>query len=183
MTGLAEFKQQASGVVSHLQLELAKIHTGRPTTSLIEDLTIPYQGANFALKQVASITIPDATSLLVAPWDRGNLASIEKAIRESSLNLSPAVTGEVVRIQVPPLSEERRREYTKLVDNKVESAKVALRNQRHEHLSKLKSAWDTEKTPEDERRRSEEGITKELAVITKQLEETGEAKKQELASL
>ena len=183
MAGLSEFKQEAAAVVSHLQLELAKIHTGRPTTSLIEDLTISYQGANFAIKQVASITIPDASSLLVAPWDRSNLAPIEKTIRESSLNLSPAVSGEVVRIQVPPLSEERRIEYAKLVDSKVEAAKVALRNQRHENLSKLKRDWEADKTPEDERRRREEEITKELTSITKQLEEAGEIKKRELSSL
>lgn len=176
----AAYKQSLSRVLEHFRDELAKIHTGRPTTGLVEDISITYQGTQLPIKQVASVTVPDATSIVITPWDRSNLAAIETAIREGSTGLSPVNTGDVVRVSVPPLSEERRGEYMKLVDAKAEQAKVSLRTGRHEALARAKREWEASKVPEDQRRREEESLTKQLNEQASEVDRLSAAKKEEL---
>jgi ribosome recycling factor len=177
---LVSFKRSLARVVEHFQGELASIHTGRPSPGLVDEIKVAYQGAELQIKQLATVTVETATSLLIAPWDRGNLAGIETAVREAGTGLSPVNTGEVVRVTVPPLSEERRAEYAKLVDAKAEQAKVSLRTSRHDALGRLKREWESAKTPEDERRRAEESLGRELAQATKQIDELVRMKKEEL---
>ena len=183
MKELADFQRAVDSTLEYLRAELAKIHTGRPSASLVEGIEIDYQGTRLPLRQLASITVPDSSSILITPWERSNLSPIEQAIRERSSSLSAVNTGEIIRVQVPPLSEERRLEYKRLAEQQVEEAKVSLRRHRHEALSALKKRVSTENLSEDEEGRVEERLTKDTATASSNAETLGEKKREELSRL
>ncbi len=139
--------------LGQLNIELAKIRTGRANASLIEDLEVSCYGAMSPLSQVGSITVEDARTLAVSPWDKSLIGAIEKAIMNSGLGLNPASQGDVIRIPLPPLSEERRKEFVKLAKSIGESAKVAVRNIRRDMLVTIKDqVKDKDLTEDDEHR-------------------------------
>lgn len=115
--------------------DLNQLRTGRASTSLVDSLMVDYYGSKSPIKQVASITTPDPKTIMIAPWDKDNLVNIEKAIRESQLNLNPMNDGQVIRINIPPLNEERRKELVKVLNQKAEEARVAVRKNRE-------AVWD-----------------------------------------
>lgn len=136
-----------------LQHELGKIRTGRANPSLLEDLKVNCYGSETPLLQVASINVEDARTLTISPWDKGLIADIEKAIINSDLGLNPNSKGDLIRVPLPPLSEERRRDFVKLAKSGGESAKVAIRNIRRDALSKLKEMVKEKDITEDDERR------------------------------
>ena len=126
--------------IEALHKELGGIRTGRATPSLVERIQVDYYGSPTPLQSIAGITAPEARLLLIQPYDRGAMASIEKALQKSDLGLNPSNDGQVIRIAIPPLTEERRREFAKLVKHRAEEARVAVRNIRRdevEHLRRL----------------------------------------------
>jgi ribosome recycling factor len=112
--------------------ELTQLRTGRASTALVDNLTVDYYGAKSPLKQVASITIPEPRTIMISPWDKSSLTGIEKSIRESQLNLNPNNDGQVIRINIPPLNEERRKELVKILNQKAEEARIVIRKHREE---------------------------------------------------
>ncbi|HYQ90512.1 MAG TPA: ribosome recycling factor [Candidatus Competibacteraceae bacterium] len=146
--------------IDSLKHDLVKLRTGRAHTSLLDHITVSYYGSDVPLNQVASITVGDARTLVVTPWEKNLVPAIEKAILASDLGLNPATAGTVIRIPLPPLTEERRRDLIKLVRQEGENARVAVRNIRREANADLKELLKEKEITEDEERRAQEAIQK-----------------------
>src|SRR5512140_2924138 len=149
--------ERMDGAVEALKRELNGIRTGRAHPSLIETLAVDYYGAATPLKQLGTINAPEPRMLTIQVWDRGALKAIEKAIQGSDLGLNPAIDGQLIRLPFPPLTEQRRKDLVKLVHNKVEEARVAVRNvRRHAHDELRKAEKDGEVSQDDLKRHEEE---------------------------
>jgi ribosome recycling factor len=139
---------------------LTKIRTGRANPALLDSLQVDYYGSMVPLSQVANVSLLDARTISIQPWEKGMGAKIEKAIRESDLGLNPASMGDLIRVPMPPMSEERRKEMTKLVRNEGESAKIAVRNLRRDANEAVKKLVKEKLASEDDQKRSESDIQK-----------------------
>ncbi len=161
---IADVKQNAEKKmgksIEALRTDLAKVRTGRAHTGLLDHVTIDYYGAPTLINQVANITLVDARTLGVSPWEKSMLAAVEKAIRDSGLGLNPASSGDLIRIPMPSLTEERRKDLIKVVRNEGENAKVAIRNVRRDAISSLKDLLKEKIIGEDDERRAQEDIQK-----------------------
>ena len=142
------------------QNNLTKIRTGRANPALLDSIHVEYYGSAVPLSQVANVSLLDSRTISVQPWEKGMGAKIEKAIRESDLGLNPASMGDLIRVPMPPMSEERRKEMTKLVRNEGESAKIAVRNLRRDANDAVKKVVKDKLASEDDDRRSQEDIQK-----------------------
>lgn len=146
--------------VDSLKQELTKLRTGRAHASLLDHVLVSYYGSELPLNQVASVSVPDARTLLVTPWEKNMVGPIEKAILKSDLGLNPASAGTTIRVPLPPLTEERRRDLVKVVRQEGEGAKVAIRNIRRDANSQLKSWLKDKKISEDAERQTQDDIQK-----------------------
>lgn len=168
---LADIKKDARSRMNKsldaLRHELAKIRTGRAHPSLLEHVHVDYYGSEVPIGQAASVTVEDARTLSVTPWDKSMVGKIEKAILTSDLGLNPSTAGLVIRIPLPPLTEERRRELGKIVHHEGENAKIAIRNIRRDANGQLKELLKEKEITEDESRRAEQDIQEvtDLAVL------------------
>ncbi len=146
--------------IEALKSDLSKLRTGRATTSLVDHLKINYYGSEMPLSQVAGIAVVDARSLTITPWEKNMVLPIEKAIMTSDLGLNPTTAGLVIRINLPPLTEQRRKELAKHVHGEGETAKVAIRNIRRDAMQQIKELLKDKKISEDEERKAETDIQK-----------------------
>lgn len=163
-----------------LKADLGKVRAGRAHPGLLEHIKVDYYGTKTPLHQVASIGVADARTLTVSPWDKGMVAAIEKAIRESDLGLNPTTAGTVIRVPLPPLTEERRRELGKHVRTEGENAKIAIRNVRRDAKEQLKELLKKKQITEDEDKRAEEAIQKVTDRHIAEVERIVAAKEQEI---
>ncbi|NCS66282.1 MAG: ribosome recycling factor [Hydrogenophilales bacterium CG03_land_8_20_14_0_80_62_28] len=154
----AEDKMKKS--VEALKTEFSKVRTGRAHPGILDHVKVDYYGTPTAINQVANISILDAHSLSVQPWEKGMGAKIEKAIRDSDLGLNPAGMGDLVRVPIPPMTEERRRDLVKVVRGEAEGAKVAVRNIRRDAIAHLKDLLKDKGISEDDERRGQDDIQK-----------------------
>lgn len=158
-----------------LRQELSKVRTGRAHPSLLDHLTVVYYGTETPLKQVANITVEDARTLAVTPWEKNMVPVVEKAIMTSDLGLNPATAGTVIRVPLPPLTEERRKDLVRVVRQEAEGARVAIRNIRRDANNDLKELVKDKLASEDEERRAQEAIQKltdrYIAEVDKALQE------------
>ena len=146
--------------IEALKSHLSKIRTGRANPSLLDSVQVEYYGSTVPLSQVANVNLLDARTISVQPWEKGMGAKIEKAIRESDLGLNPASMGDLIRVPMPPMSEERRKEMTKLVRTEGENAKIAVRNLRRDANEAVKKLVKDKLASEDDQKRSEAEIQK-----------------------
>lgn len=146
--------------VEALRHELAKIRTGRAHPSLLEHVKVDYYGSEVPISQVANVTTEDARTLTVTPWEKSMVSVVDKAIRSSDLGLNPATTGLVIRVSMPPLTEQRRKELIKVVRHEGENGRVAIRNIRRDANGEVKAALKEKLISEDQERRVEEQIQK-----------------------
>lgn len=146
--------------IESLKSDLSKIRTGRAHTGLIDHVMVDYYGNPTPLPQVANVSLLDARTIGVTPWDKKMAGAIEKAIREADLGLNPAVQGELIRLPMPPLTEERRRELAKLVKAEGENARIAIRNLRRDANHALKELLKSKGVSEDEERRGQDEVQK-----------------------
>jgi len=146
--------------IEALKSHLSKIRTGRANPSLLDSVQVEYYGSTVPLSQVANVNLLDARTISVQPWEKGMGAKIEKAIRESELGLNPASMGDLIRVPMPPMSEERRKEMTKLVRTEGENAKIAVRNLRRDANEAVKKLVKDKTASEDDQKRSEADIQK-----------------------
>ncbi len=154
---LLDADSRMDGAVEAFRRELSGVRTGRAHPSLIENLQVDYYGAHTPLKQLGNISAPESRLLTVQVWDRGSMKAIEKAIQGSDLGLNPAIDGQLIRLPIPALTEQRRRDMVKLVHNKTEEARVAVRNvRRHAHDELRKAEKDGEISQDDLRRNADE---------------------------
>ena len=169
--------------IDALRHTLVKVRTGRASTALVEHLKVNYYGSDVPLSQVATVTISDSRSLTITPWEKQIVGAVEKAILASDLGLTPNTAGTVIRINLPPLTEERRRELSKHVHAEGEDTKVAIRNIRRDSNQQVKELLKEKKITEDEERRSEDDIQKITDKAIKDVDEVVKAKEQELMAV
>jgi len=169
--------------VASLQNDLMKIRTGRAHTSLLDHITVEYYGSEVPLSQVANINVLDSRTLSVSPWEKPMVQAIEKAIMNSDMGLNPATTGELIRIPLPPLTEERRKDMIKVVRAEGEGAKVAIRNIRRDVLSDVKSLLKDKEITEDDDRQAQDEIQKITDKYVKQVDEALAVKEKDLMEI
>lgn len=169
--------------IESLKLAFAKIRTGRAHPSLLDQILVSYYGADTALTQVANVAVEDARTLTVTPWEQGMVQAIEKAILKSDMGLNPNTAGNVIRIPLPPLTEERRRDLVKLVKKEAENGRIAIRNIRRDANSEIKEALKEKLVSEDEARGGEDKIQKLTDSFVKEVEKLLEAKEADLLSM
>lgn len=160
--------------------ELGKVRTGRASFSLLDGVKVDYYGTPTPLQQVGTLSVPESRLITVTPWDTKMIGPIEKAIQGSGLGLNPSSDGKTVRIPIPPLTEERRRELAKVVRKMGEDARVAVRNVRREAIEKLKDREKKKEISEDVVKRGQERIQKETDAHVKKIDEILKSKEQEI---
>jgi ribosome recycling factor len=168
----AEQKMKKS--IEALRNDLAKVRTGRAHTGLLDHVIVDYYGTPTPVPQVANVTLLDARTIGVSPWDKKMAGAVEKAIRDSDLGLNPATMGDTIRVPMPALTEERRKDLIKVVHKEAEAAKVAVRNVRRDAIQHLKDALKKKEVAEDEERRAQDDVQKltdrHIAEIDKMLQ-------------
>jgi len=169
--------------IDSLRHELSKIRTGRAHPSLLEHVTLDYYGTDAPLNQAASITVEDARTLGVTPFDKSMVQAIEKAILTSDLGLNPVTAGTVIRVPLPPLTEERRRDLGKVVHNEGENAKIAIRNIRRDAIHTCKDLLKEKEITEDDERRAEQHIQELTDKHTQTVDQLVKEKEQELMEI
>ena len=169
--------------IESLRHDLAKVRTGRATTALVDHIKVNSYGSDMPLSQVASVAVSDARSLTITPWDKQMVGAIEKALINSDLGLTPNTAGMTIRINIPPLTEERRKELTKVVHGEAENAKVAIRNIRRDANQQVKDMLKDKAVTEDDVRKSEDDVQKMTDKAIKDVDEVVKAKEQELMAV
>jgi ribosome recycling factor len=159
-TILTNTDKKMKAVSEGLGQELATIRTGRASPALIEHIKVDYAGVPTPLNQIAGISVPEARLLVIQPWDPGTMHAIEQAILKSDLGLNPVNDGRLIRLSIPPLSEERRKELTKVVHKRLEERRIAIRNLRRDAVEELKKAEKNKEISQDESRREQEQMQK-----------------------
>lgn len=177
----AEQKMQKS--LEAFKANLAKVRTGRAHTGLLDHVTVEYYGSDVPVSQVANVTLIDARTIGVQPWEKNMLAKVEKAIRDSDLGLNPASMGEIIRVPMPMLTEERRRDLTKVVRGEAEDARVAVRNIRRDANNEFKNLLKDKAITEDDERRGQDEIQKLTDKFTGEIDKALAAKEAELMSV
>lgn len=166
--------------VEALKTDLGKIRTGRAHAGLLDHVRVDYYGTKTPLNQLANISVADARTLTVTPYDKGAVTAIEKAIRESDLGLNPAAAGQVLRVPLPPLTEERRRDLSKHVHKEGENAKIAIRNIRRDSNQHLKEQLKKKLISEDDDKRAEDAVQKMTDRFIAEVDKLVTAKEQEI---
>lgn len=177
----AEIRMQKS--VESLQHELQRLRTGRASAALVEGIKVSYYGSDMPLSQVASVVVSDARSLTITPWEKTMVAPVEKALLGSDIGITPTTAGTTIRLNMPALTEERRKELARHVGHEAENAKVAVRNIRRDALQKVKDLLKDKQITEDDERRADDEIQKLTDRYVKQIDGVAKAKEDELMAL
>ena len=175
--------QQMDKSIQSLKGDLAKVRTGRASTNLLDTIQVDYYGSNVPLNQVANVTTPDARTLQVSPWEAGMVGAIEKAILAANIGFTPQNDGKVVRISIPPMTEERRKDMVKVVKKMGEETKVAIRTQRRDANEAIKAAEKAKEASEDDAKKSMELIQKKTDEKTVEVDKVVAAKEKEVLTV
>ncbi len=176
-------KTDLEKTIEHLQIELGRLRTGRATPSLVEDLKVDYYGTKTPLKQIATINTPEPRTIMIQPWDRGALAIIEGAIRESDLGFNPNNDGVVIRINVPALTEERRKDLVKVLNQKAEDARIAVRMAREDALKEIQDMEKAGEISEDDKFKGKDKLQEVIDQYNKKIEEIRAKKEQDIMTV
>ena len=177
---LGDAERRMQKAIEALKQDLAAIRTGRASLALIERITVDYYGAPTPINQVASVSVPEARLLVIQPWDKKMLTDIEKAIQKSDLGINPNNDGQVIRLNIPPMNEERRRDLVKTLHKKMDEHKVAVRNVRRDIHDKLREREKKKEVSEDELKRSTEKLQKLTDRYVDEMDKVGKTKEQEI---
>lgn len=180
---IKERRKDLDTTVEWLKQEAAAIRTGRANPDMVSEIMVDYMGTPLRIKEVAAISTPDPRSIAIQPWDKNALAAIEKAIRESSLQLNPVVDGVAVRLTVPSLTQERREEYIKVLGAKTEEARIRVRHAREDMLKKVQQAVKEKTAREDDLHRAKEQLQKLVDEYNGKLDDITKKKEAELMSV
>jgi ribosome recycling factor len=176
-------EQKMGKSVDALKADLGKIRTGRAHTGLLDHIQVDYYGTMMPLAQVSNVTLADARTITVQPWEKKMVQAIEKAIRDSDLGLNPATSGDLIRIPMPALTEERRRDLTKVVHKEAEAARIAVRNIRRDANEHLKKMLKDKECAEDEERRAQEDVQKLTDRFIAEIDRIMQAKEADLMAI
>lgn len=180
---LADGKKRMEGALTALEKEFSKLRTGRASASLVEGIEVDYYGTITPLNQLASVSVPDSRTLTIQPWDKGAFGAVEKAIQKSDLGLNPVNDGKIIRISIPPLTEERRKELVKVAKKYTEEAKVALRNVRRDLNESIKKMEKDKDITEDDLRKGQDDVQKMTDDFVKKSETVCAAKEKEILEI
>lgn len=173
-------ESKISKAIDSLKIKYSAIRTGRASSSLVDNIMVEYYGANCPLKQLASIAVPESRTITIQPFDKSALLDIEKAIQKSNLGINPKNEGGRIILSIPQLTEERRKELTKIVKSEAEGAKVSIRNIRREILDDIKKKKTSKELSEDLAKNQEEAVQKVIDRFSKQIEVTMALKEKEI---
>ncbi|HCL26183.1 MAG TPA: ribosome recycling factor [Dehalococcoidia bacterium] len=177
---LAEVSTKMDRAVEAFKRDLQQLRTGRATPALVENVEVDYYGTMTPLKQIASISVPDARAIMIQPWDTGSLRDIEKSLQSSDMGFNPSNDGATITVPIPQLTNDRRQELVKLLKRKVEDGKVSVRNARRDGQDTLRKMEKDKSISQDESRRAQDQLQKTTDGHTKELDETGTAKEAEI---
>lgn len=177
---LADVERRMNRAIEALERELATLRTGRATPSLIENVSVEYYGTPTPLKQIASISAPDARAIMVQPWDKQALRDIERSLMRSELGFNPSNDGNVITVPIPPLNQERRQELVRLLKRKIEDGKVSVRNVRRDGLESLRKLERDKAISQDQNRRSQDQLQKTTDAFIKNIDQVSTAKEAEI---
>ncbi len=169
--------------LDHLHQEFAKVQTGRASAALVEDIQVDSYGAKMPLKGVATITIPEPKQIAIQPFNKDQLTNIEKAVIEADIGLVPQNDGNFIRLNIPPLTEERRRDLVKMVHQFAEDARISVRNARHEALNTFKQMEKDKEMSEDELRGKEKAVQEKVDEFNKMVEEAAKKKETDIMTI
>jgi ribosome recycling factor len=176
----ADAKKRMQGAIQALENDFLRIRTGRANPALVEHISVEYYGAPTPLQQLASISIPEPRSILVKPFDPSTLKEIERGILASDVGLTPNNDGRVIRLNLPALTEDRRKELVKVVNRRTEEARVAVRNIRRDLIRDLRDYENEKMISEDEQKRGEDALQKETDLFVEKIDQLYEAKEEEI---
>lgn len=180
---ISEHNEEFEKVIAHFKTELGGLRTGRATPALVENIPVEAYGSKMGIKGLASIHIPDSKTIVVDPWDKNVIKDIEKAIRESNIGLSPVVDKSVIRLTMPPMTEENRKDMVKIVKQKMEQARTGIRGVREKIKEKIVKAEEDGEIREDERYRLIEELDKKIAELNKEIEKIAQEKEKEIMTV
>lgn len=180
---LTELNSRMQKAVDGLAKELATIRAGRATPALLDNVVVEYHGSPVPLYQLATMSTPEANLIVVQPWDRASLRDIEKAILAANIGLNPANDGNLIRVLIPPLSEERRIELVKLVSRKIEERRIAIRNIRRDGIEKLREMERSKEISQDDLKSNTKKIDQLTEAFVDQVNELGESKEREIREI
>ena len=180
---IGEARERMEHVVGHLEHEYATIRTGRASPALLDRLRIPYFGSEMPINQLATVSVPEARQLIITPWDKNALRPIEKAILTSDLNLTPSSDGNVIRLEIPALTEERRKELARLVGQKAEEARVHVRTARRDANAAIEKLEKNHTISEDDAERGKKQVQDATDEAIKQVDKHAERKAAEVMAV
>ena len=180
MIDKSDLQRRMHGAVDALKHDFSGLRTGRASTALVDTIHVEVYGSNMPLSQVATVSVPEPRMLTVQVWDRSNVQPVEKAIRAANLGLNPVTDGQLIRLPIPDLTEERRKELAKLVGQFSEKARIAVRNVRRDGMDHRKQDEKTHEISEDERKRLEHDVQKMTDDTIREIDELADAKEKEI---
>jgi len=180
---MSELIEKGKAAIDHLHQEYAKIQTGRASTALVENLMVDSYGSRTPIKGIATITIPEPKQIAIQPWSRDQLPNIEKAIIEADIGLVPQNDGVVIRLNLPPMTEERRKDLVKLVGRYAEEDRISIRNARHEAMDRLKNLEKEKEISEDELRLKEKEVQAKVDEFNQKIEEASKKKEEDVMTV
>lgn len=179
----SELKNKLNNSLEHFKSELSTIRTGRATPALIENVLVNAYESKMTIKELGSITIPDSQMIVISAWDKSLLKEIAGAIRESDLKLNPVVEGDTVKVPLPPLTEERRKEFTKLVSTKTEECKSSIRNVRQDAMKDIDKEFASKEIGEDEKFSKRKNVEEIVKEFVDRVDELAEYKKKSILEI
>ncbi|MCA9373930.1 MAG: ribosome recycling factor [Candidatus Gracilibacteria bacterium] len=182
-SAMNQLKTDLDKVVSHLQDEYSRLQIGRASATLVEQVEVDVYGSKQPLKAVASISVPDAKTIQIQPWDKANLGPIEKAIQVSDINIAPVNDGVVVRLNIPPLTEERRRDLTKVVHKLAEDARISVRTARQKVHDEIKSQQKNGDLTEDDAKGADKKLQEHVDKVNQTIEEMAKKKETDVMTV
>lgn len=179
----SELKTKSEAALHHLHQEYGKLQTGRASSALVENIPVESFGAKVPMKGVATITIPEPQQIAIQPFNRDQLVNIEKAIMDANIGLTPQNDGNFIRLNIPPLTEERRKELVKLVHKYAEESKISLRNARHDAINQLKQLEKEKSLSEDELRSNEKKVQDTVDDFNQKIDDNSKKKEQDVMTI
>lgn len=179
----SELIKKLDGALDFFKTDIAQVRTGRANPVVIEELVVEVYGSKMKVKELGTISVPEPQLIVVSPWDKSVLQIIDKAIRESDLKLNPVTADGVIRIPIPPLSQERREEFAKMVSTKMELARQTIRNIRQDAIKEIEKSFADKSIGEDEKFSQKEEVEKLVKDITTEVGELGEAKREDILAI
>jgi len=178
-----EHQEDFDKAIEHFKSEISSLRTGRATPALVEDIPVEAYDSKMDVKGIASINVPDPKTIIIEPWDKSLLKNLEKAINEADVGISPVVDGTIIRLNMPPMTEENRKEMVKILKQKAEQARVSIRGIREKIRDKIIKAEEAKEISEDERFRLQEDLDKKVNEVNKEIEKIAEEKEKEIMTI